>query len=160
MHHHFLHQITKCTKVSSTNLHSHSTKWFSMCVCESSADPYLCGASEASELTDLQHSSLCSVSTLWVWVCIPTYCLLLCKPDCCGESVNAVPGPVYLGHGWCVPPHRASKELWKPVWCFPPLSHRPSHKTVLDTVGNNSVRCPAWRSGGGAGAEHSPTSTG
>lgn len=77
-------------------------------------------------------------------MCILLYCLLLCKPNCCRESFNAVQGTVYLGHGWFVPPHwNASKRLWMGVWYFvfflsqTSLRNCPWH--------NNSISCFAFR---------------
>lgn len=79
-------------------------------------------------------------------MCFPVFCLLLCKPGCCRESLHAAQGSVYLGHGWRVPPHRnASKGAVKMSLIF---SVFPSHfgflnRNVLDKVGNDSVSCSA-----------------
>lgn len=82
-------------------------------------------------------------------MCILLCCLLLCKPDCCRESFNAVHGTVYLGHGWFVPPHwNASKGLWKGVWYFVFSLSDFFSKTVLDTLGDNSISCVAFRNTG------------
>ena len=99
-------------------------------------------------------------------MCITVLCQLLCKPNCCGESLNAAQGAVYLGRGWFLPPHwNTPKGLWKPVWClvsfFSSLLSRSVFLTKMSLTQWALIQLavPPLKIHGWCGGKHSLTAT-